>query len=122
MKLDYEVIKDTLEAIEEHCDGQRHLPLYTKEGGAEPYVTQFFSKHAARSTVYHYRLLVDAGFIKGGSSMDNIHFCGLTWEGHKLVEALRSDTIWNKIKDRITATTLEQIPALACQMLLSQGS
>ena len=46
----------------------------------------------------------------------------LKFEGHKLLDAMRNDTLWNKIKSNlqvISLETLKTLPALAIQLLLT---
>jgi hypothetical protein len=56
---------------------------------------------------YHCALLHDAGLIadyKGQYGDNELQFFGvgrLTWDGHELLDKIKSDTIWNKTKDTI---------------------
>lgn len=56
---------------------------------------------------YHCSILHDAGLISDyeGQYADNelYYFCvgGLTWDGHELLDKIKSDTVWNKTKDTI---------------------
>lgn len=46
----------------------------------------------------------------------------LTIEGHKLLDAMRNDNLWNKIKSNlqvISLETLKTLPAMAIQILLT---
>jgi len=57
---------------------------------------------------YHCAILHDAGLIydyKGEYAGDELYFFGvgrLTWDGHELLDKIKSDTVWNKTKDTIT--------------------
>ena len=56
---------------------------------------------------YHCALLNDAGLVVdygGEYSDDELRDFGvgrLTWDGHELLEKIKSDTVWNKTKDVI---------------------
>ena len=53
---------------------------------------------------YHVELLLEAGLIHGemsktlGRHAQSFWADRLTWEGHELLDAIRSDTVWNKTK------------------------
>lgn len=52
---------------------------------------------------YHMRLMIEAGLAVGGCSecVGALHgyLMRLTWEGHELLDKIRRDTVWNRIKD-----------------------
>lgn len=56
---------------------------------------------------YHCALLLDAGLIadyQGHYGSGELLYFGvgrLTWEGHELLDKIKSDTIWNKTKETI---------------------
>ena len=78
---------------------------------------------------YHYRLLHDAGLVysevtihstKDGTVPVWISRKGLTMAGHEALDAMRNDTIWNKINDKVKLLGVEglkQIPALAIKLI-----
>lgn len=52
---------------------------------------------------YHMRLMIEAGLAVGGCP-EVVGDCygyldRLTWEGHELLDRIRRDTVWNKIKE-----------------------
>src|SRR3989344_5432467 len=53
---------------------------------------------------YHVELLLEAGLIYGqmsktmGRHAQNFLAQRLTWQGHEFLDAIRSDTVWNKTK------------------------
>ena len=56
------------------------------------------------AAVYHMRLLIEAGLAVGGvpdmlNGPSYGHLLRLTWEGHELLDKIRRDTVWNKIKE-----------------------
>ena len=54
---------------------------------------------------YHVELLIDAGLIYGqmtktmGRHAQGFLAHRLTWEGHELLDTIRSDNVWNKTKN-----------------------
>lgn len=56
---------------------------------------------------YHCAILHDAGLVsdyKGQYGDNGLQFFGvgrLTWDGHELLDKIKSDTVWNKTKDTI---------------------
>lgn len=60
-----------------------------------------------KTIAYHCAILYDAGLIydyKGHYSSNELQFFGvgrLTWEGHELLDKIKSDTVWNKTKSTI---------------------
>ena len=52
---------------------------------------------------YHMRLLIESGLAMGGSveltGGGNAWISRLSWDGHELLDKIRSDTAWNKIKE-----------------------
>ena len=60
-----------------------------------------------KTIAYHCALLHDAGLIydyKAQYARDGLCFFGvgrLTWEGHELLDKIKSDTVWNKTKETI---------------------
>jgi len=56
--------------------------------------------------VYHLALLVEEGYVKGRIDGDDqdVWAWRLTWTGHDLLDAIRSETIWSKTKARVSKT------------------
>ncbi|MGZ8158118.1 MAG: DUF2513 domain-containing protein [Methylobacter sp.] len=82
-----------------------------------------FDENRSDEIAYHVQLLKEAELIQvsileylGGAG---IHFDleRLTWSGHELLDAIRSETIWDKTKTTITnkgvAMTFELIKSVA---------
>ena len=63
-----------------------------------------FPSDSAYEYSYHVELLLEAGLIHGqmsktlGRHAQNFLAQRLTWEGHEFLDAIRSDTVWNKTK------------------------
>ncbi len=50
----------------------------------------------------YFILIEQAGFLHGASSSKGGFWCrGLSWEGHDFLAAIRSDTVWDKMKDKV---------------------
>lgn len=72
---------------------------------------------------YHMRLLVAAGLAAGGGrcSMPGAaewrFIDSLTWQGHELLDSIRNDGIWNKIRavarDKGVDLTFDAVKAIA---------
>ena len=56
---------------------------------------------------YHVELLIEAGLIHGemsktiGRHASNFLAIRMTWEGHEFLDAIRSDTVWQKAKELV---------------------
>ena len=72
--------------------------------------------------VTHQLLLIDSGFLsakvefaEGGKEYGLIY--GMTWDGYELLSSIRDDSIWSKVKDRLTKVggqvTIEVLKVLA---------
>ena len=63
-----------------------------------------FPSERAYEFSYHVELLLEAGLIHAqmsktfGLHPQNFLAHRLTWEGHEFLDAIRSDTVWNKTK------------------------
>lgn len=77
------------------------------------------------TAAYHLRLMRDASLIRGGcrEAMGAPAFCyatAMTWQGHELLDAIRSESTWNRIKssarDKGIDLTLSTLLALAQQV------
>jgi hypothetical protein len=77
---------------------------------------------------YNMRLLIDAGLVKGhcvqpaDSSVRCVAF-EMTWEGHELLDKVRSNTLWNKIKsaarERAVPLSFDAVKILGIEALKS---
>lgn len=97
MKRDMDLVRKILLAMEEHEHGfaPRQIDI---EG------------YSGEQIAYHAYLMDEAGLIKAantthmGSSSPEGMPGEMTWEGHEFLDAARSDTIWNKAKQKIKET------------------
>lgn len=92
MKRDWDVIRDLLVKLEELPDTDHALYL------------EHFQEDQHFEISYHMRLVIEAGLVNGfmndgiGSGPVEFEASSLTWEGHELLDAMRSDTVWGKTK------------------------
>ncbi len=94
MKRDLELIREILLAVEAAND-PRGSPM-PEIDGTEPYVI-----------AHHIGLLEEAGYVtaQNASTQDrrNFHWIHLTWQGHEFLDALRDETVWKKVKAKVTS-------------------
>ena len=90
MVRDWEVIRDILSRVEENSDNF--------------YFCNTLDEEQKEQYIYHIELLIEAGMIKGRieTSLDGTKDCSLerlTWNGHDFLDAIRSDSVWQKTKN-----------------------
>ena len=124
MKLDYELLRNILEHIEEVTDGQERHTVSRDTFLDSPVQCGSFDILA-----YHFDVLCLNGFVegtvlrsalRGHRVATNVDYFSLTFEGHKLLDSMRNETMWNNIKSRAQTFGVEglkQIPALAISLL-----
>ena len=116
MKLDYDLIKKILEKIEAESNGQD--TVWIKADKLSGTFTQ-------EQIDYHLQILEDDYLVKITSRLKGVPgklaIDRLTAEGHRVLEAMVNDTIWNKIKDGLSelgVDGLKKIPGLAIKFAL----
>lgn len=91
MKRNWDLIRDILIKLDEKKPDKHELSSKDFETTIQPQV------------VYQVELLEEAGLIDARiiKSTDGTDFMAfrLTWEGHELLDAIRSDNIWSKTKE-----------------------
>ena len=93
MKRNWDTIREILIRLEEKADEDYALRLSN------------FPKERSSEISYHVELLIEAGLIHGemsktiGREVHDFIITRLTWQGHELLDAIKSDTIWNKTKE-----------------------
>lgn len=103
MKRNWETIRDLLSRVEA-CT----LPMDAIRLNNFPQ-----DKHTEVS--YHMALLIEAGLVKGwmsqtiGPEIKDFVAQRLTWEGHELLDSIRSDTVWTKTKKIFTDVGLDMV-------------
>ncbi|KAF0809233.1 hypothetical protein A167_01994 [Alcanivorax sp. S71-1-4] len=101
MKRNWDTIREILTRLEELPDTDATLHLSD------------FPADRAYEYSYHVELLIGAGLIEGQMSRTlghgPTHFFArrLTWPGHELLDAIRSDTVWNKTKKTFTSKGID---------------
>ena len=113
MKLDYDLIKALLEKIETTCHGRGSL--YSATDGLDNFEMEQID--------YHINILADDDLVEIAEVVHAGFICvsRLTAEGHRVLEAMRSNSVWNKIKDQVISagiSGLKQIPALAIKYII----
>jgi hypothetical protein len=92
--------------MERNWDTIREI-LTTLEGLADPgtYLQlSSFPKERAAEISYHMELLFEAGLVDGemaktiGPGPHEFFAMRLTWDGHEFLDAIRSNTVWEKTK------------------------
>lgn len=114
MKRDWDTIRDILFRTEELAPNKA-LSL------------QDFKQNRAHEIAYHVLLLHEAGLIHASiyASFDtgptDFRISSLTWQGHEFLDAIRNESVWNKIKGKIAAEgmamPLEVIKSLGVEFL-----
>jgi len=71
-----------------------------------------FPTERAQEISYHVELLIEAGLVAGqmaktlGHGPHDFFVERLTWNGHEFLDAIRSNTIWQKTKSSFTSKGL----------------
>ncbi len=92
MKRNWDTIRELLSKVEE-CT----LPTDTVR-------LSDFPEERAPEISYHMALLIDAGLVNGqmiktiGPEVKDFFAQKLSWSGHEFLDAIRSDTVWQKTK------------------------
>ena len=97
MKRDWEIIRQVLIAVEDD-----RFEDYLQETEMENKI----------SVLENSVLLVDSGFLNGKpllmrGSVAHVSISGLTWEGHDLLDTIRSKPVWENIKTTALEKGLE---------------
>lgn len=67
----------------------------------------------------HLEMLLQAGFLegappmisgRGGGSAPYIIVKDLSWEGHSFLDAIKNDSVWNKLKQSFSPDQLASLP------------
>jgi len=102
MKRDWDAIRKILITIEDLPSQDTQLDSDQIEG-IDPGVA-----------AYNMRLLLKQGLIEGGGRMESmpgaspwIFATRLTWEGHELLDSVRRDTVWSRVKSIVAEKGLD---------------
>lgn len=101
MKRNWDTIRDLLTRLEELPDTDATLRLSDFPADREFEIS------------YHMELLMEAGLVEGqmsktlGGGPTEFFARRLTWLGHEFLDAVRSDTVWNKTKKTFSAKGID---------------
>lgn len=124
MKRDWEVIRAVLIEVEELAEAERHRFSYSLNDSHEA---------SAQTKAEHAMLLWKAGFIQahdvGTTEGPAILSPELSWQGHELLDTLRSKPVWERIKttakDKGLELTFDAVKVLgqaALDYVMKQGA
>jgi hypothetical protein len=108
MKRDWELIRTILARVEDSPDLVTRL------------FADRFPEWPEQAVNYHLWLLIQSGLVTGKCNADEpragfvCYGVALTWAGHEFLDAVRSDTAWNRIK-----TLLAEKVDLSCEAILA---
>jgi hypothetical protein len=100
------------------------LLLLQEESGVAAAGTDAYPENVK---AYHAALLLDAGFIDGVSeyapdgSVGCVFVHRLTWDGHDFLDAARSDTVWNKAKEKVLKPGLSWTFSMLLEFLKAEA-
>ena len=100
MKRDMDLIRDLLLGIEqdERLDGT----IFIAPDESDNLGVIGITNHSAEEVAYHLMMLMEAGLIKGNSTMEQMPAVSrLTWEGHEFLDNIKDQSIWGKTKERL---------------------
>lgn len=106
MKLDFDLIREILIALENSTDGHKNFPVQAVYN-LNP---AFFDAHGGVAAVeYHLKQLVLGGYIITTNGYDIRQGFGyvtdLTWEGHEFTRDITDPSIWKKTLTKISSFT-----------------
>lgn len=115
MKRNWDTIREILIRLEEKSPEEHSLRCSS------------FPEEKRAEISYHIELLHEAGLIHGCISKEimragprDFSAIRLTWEGHELLDAIKSDTIWNKTKESFlskgVSMTFELVKSVAINL------
>ena len=107
MRRNWDTIREILVRLEELPDTESLLSL------------EDFPQERAHEISYHAELLLDADLVEGkmhrllDPGAADFMLQRLTWSGHEFLDAVRSDTVWNKTKKTFASKGLDMTFELA---------
>ena len=87
------------------------------------FYNQLEDEYSHEDILYSLIKLEEAGFIKGRvKSYDNwkntvVSISDITYEGHQFLSNIRSNTIWEKVKEKLTDKSIDSVLALSKTIL-----
>lgn len=116
MKRDWDTIREVLIRLEEKQPEEHTLGLSS------------FLEERAEEISYHMELLMEAGLVHGemsktiGAGPYDFIANRLTWQGHELLDAIKSDTVWSKTKERFVSKGISMTFDLVKSVAVDVGS
>lgn len=108
MRLDHDCVRGVLLAIESELT-LNDRAIYSQLSTSE-HLRDLSSDHA----YYAFQVLWRSGYIDGVSGYRNsVSIHGLTWEGHQLLDNLRDETVWSKVKAKTSFLSSVSVDILA---------
>ena len=86
MKRDWDCIRAILVALEDKAEASGDMPPNAVEGFDRENVS------------YNMKIMIQAGLIEGIHKGELSGARAMTWEGHELLDKIRSEKLWNRIK------------------------
>lgn len=108
MKLNYDCVREVLLYIEETLE-------YGKIIDSDDIELKSFEYTDIQYTI---ALLSESGYIKAikiqtlSSSVPTFHISSMTMQGHELLDNIRDNTVWNKIKKKISGFASVSLPII----------
>jgi hypothetical protein len=113
--------------VQRNWDTIRRILIATEELPQGKALTRTsFPEEQAYEIAYHVEILSEAGIIHSalshelGGGIPHFHIWRLTWEGHELLDSIKSDTIWQKTKsfiaDKGGSMTFDVVKGVAVQL------
>lgn len=102
MKLNFDCVRDLMLAAEDIPYNENPTMIYFLKNSR-------LSQYSPDDIYYSMEKIVEAGFVKLrrvktlSGPFDGI-FIGITWEGHQFLDSIRSDTVWEKAKEKVKKT------------------
>jgi hypothetical protein len=117
MKRDMQIVRDILVFIEDD------------ESPDGPPAGIQLHQHDADAVDYNLQLLIDAGLVNGeihryiGGAQSH-YIRGLTMQGHDFAQALRNETVWNRLKtalgSELGGASLKVLATVAVELMKDQ--
>ncbi|MFJ5565239.1 DUF2513 domain-containing protein [Lysinibacillus xylanilyticus] len=112
MKLNHDLIRDLLLAIEEISNGHTNFDI-------EYLAQEHLPQYGVEEVEYHNRQLAQAGLIKVANK-NSQYVIDLTWNGHQYIASIREQSVWNNTKKLVQpfgVVTLDLIKDVATKFV-----
>ena len=79
--------------------------------------------------LYHLRLLYEAGYLHCGKPISTFQgttylIRGLKWDGHDFLDAIRSESVWRRVREKLAeqggSSAIELVKQLALEIAKSE--